>query len=198
MSSLPHDMPSNWLSQIQKATKQSWLRTVVAAVISSSVMAGVIGFVGDSYRDQKTAEREAQKLLQKETIDQYGELGKKVQELHIALDNAEVTFQFFLDHNDRSLLTEIDKAKINIGRQIVGVNHALSAPRITDNDLKAKVRALFAELPYALEATQKDKRAVSKVLKLYNDKLEQDIEDVKNQIESIRASVPLVPPLTKP
>ena len=133
-------------------------------------------------------------VLQKETIEQYGELGKRVQELQLALENAKVTFQYFLDHNDRSLSAAIDKDKINISRQIVSVNRALSAPRITDNDLKVKVKALLAELPNALEETQRDKRAVSKILKLCKDGLDQDVEDVKNQIESIRASVPLVLP----
>lgn len=193
MSTLPTQVPPELLDAIKSAVGQKWWQTVLTTVLGSSIIAGGISFCGDNYRDKRNANREAQKSLQKETIDSYGELGKKIQEFQSSLNSATAVFKFALKTNDKTFNKEVDKSRVAVARQIASVVRALNAPRITDKDVKAKVQNLFVELPGLLEESQKDKKALDKVIKLCTDKLDQDIDSVKSQIETIRNSVPLEP-----
>jgi hypothetical protein len=190
-STLPPELPEAWLEQIKSATKGSWWKTALTTILGSSLIATSISFLGDNYRDRQNANREMKKQLQKETVDSYGKLGNEVQTFQAELNNAVITFRYALQTNDKNFDKNVNQAITTVARQIAKVNMALSSPRVTDVDLKKQVNSLFSELPQQLAESQKDKKALTKVIQLCSEKLGKEIDDVKARIEAIRNSVPL-------
>lgn len=193
MSNLPDEMPQKWKDAIKSAAAPKWWVTVITTILGSSLIAGGISFCGDNYRDKQNANREAKKELQKETIASYGDLGKKIQDFQTSIQTAIVVFQRSVNSNDKSEDKIVQSSRADVGFKIGGVVSALNAPRITDQGIKLRVGNLFAELPQLLAQSQKDKKELAKVIKLWIDKLQPQTEAIKNDIETIRNNVPLDP-----
>lgn len=162
-------------------------------VLGSSLLAAGVNFLGSDYRDKQNANRENKRKLQEETVNQYGELGKKIGEFEASLRTGVLLYQNSLQSSDQVLDQQVQRSLVEVANKNADVQAALNAGRIADQQIRKRVEGLFEELPQLLAESQSDKKAVVKIVTLWKKKLEQEIKTLKTDIETVRNNVPLEP-----
>ena len=183
MSSLPGQLPPEWLTQIKEAVKGSRLALILTTILGSSVISGILTAGLDYWiLEPRRLQLSSQQRLQDARIDAHTKLAEQLHGFNQALNNSVLTCKIALEQaHDKELANYARQNLSQLSDRMISLGSAINQK--IDADISNELKVALDRVGKALEKAQQSPKAFATLIDLYEQSIKTELETLLTKVE---------------